>query len=203
MMPVLRRAQLEGFENGRRAWTVPLAILIALAAAGVIGWAIGRGSATNPTSRTVTGTVTIAALPPTVYQHTPQGAVAAAEANLVQAETGCLQGYERCQSPDAYSLRPDGGGVWSLAYRIKSYTPTSAVVEAWQLGIASGGPGTSRLGWGLVDVPVSWTGHSWRQLGQVTQLATGPTPPPDQSAGTASQSFARSIASFWRFPGAP
>ena len=140
--------------------------------------------------------------PSSVSEHTPAGAVAAAEANLVQAETSCV-GSGPCQSPAAYSLGPDGGGLWSLAYRIKSYSPQHAVVEAWQLQVAAGGSAPSTLAWELADVPVAWTGSRWTQTGQVSQVASGPTPPPDQTAGAASRSFARMIAPFRRFPGAP
>ena len=129
--------------------------------AALIGW-LAHSAGTK------TVTHTIEQPPATIYQHTQAGAVAAAEANLVQAETSCLQGYERCQSPAAYSLGPDGGGLWSLAYRIKSYTPTAAVIEAWQVGVAAGGKGLSQLAWQLADVPVTWTGTKWRERGQVS-----------------------------------
>lgn len=147
-------------------------------------------------------TVTTAITPPNVYQDTQAGAVAAAEANLVQAETSCVGGGP-CQSPAAYSLGPDGGGLWSLAYRIKSYSTSRAVVEAWQLGIAAGGSGPSQLVWQLADVPVTWTGSRWRQFGQVSTNPSGPAPPPNGSAAASSESFTRAIAAFWRFPGAP
>jgi hypothetical protein len=185
------------FEHRRGRLTAAAAVL-ALFAAGLVGCAIGNTGGTADTVRTVT----VAAAAPTVYEHTTAGAVTAAEANLVQAETSCL-GVERCQPPDAYSLAPDGGGLWSLAYRIKTYSPDHAVVEAWQLQIAAGGSAHSTLAWELADVPVSWTNGEWRESGQVTQAASGPTPPPDQTAGAASRSFAQTIAGFWRFPGAP
>jgi hypothetical protein len=177
--------------SGRTAGTIALVLL-----AGLIGWLLH-----NPGTKTVARTVEQP--PATIYQHTQAGAVAAAQANLVQAETSCLPGYERCQSPAAYSLGPDGGGLWSLAYRIKSYTPATAVVEAWQVGMAAGGKGPSQLSWQLADVPVTWTGAKWREEGQVSTDPSGPTPSPNQTSGPASDAFARAIASFWRFPGAP
>jgi len=180
------------------AWPVAAGWIIALLVAGLIGWAIGNSGGTG----TVTRTVGTAATLPSVHEHAPSGAVAAAEASLVAAERSCLPG-ERCQSPAAYSLGPDGGGLWSLAYRIKSYSPTYAVLEAWQLGIAAGGPSPSRLSWGLADIPLGWNGTEWRPVGPVSQLAVGPTPPPDGAPGPASGSFAWEISAFWRFPGAP
>ena len=177
--------------RGRTVGTIALALVSAL-----IGWL-----AHSPGTKTVTHT--IEQPPATIYQHTQAGAVAAAEANLVHAETSCLQGFERCQSPAAYSLGPDGGGLWSLAYRIKAYTPATAVVEAWQVGVAAGGKGPSQLSWQLADVPLTWTGAKWREEGQVSTDPSGPTPPPNQTSGPASDAFARAIASFWRFPGAP
>jgi len=177
--------------RGRTASTIVLVTLAAL-----IGWLLH-----NPGTKTVTRR--IEQPPATVYQHTQAGAVAAAQANLVEAETSCLQGYERCQSPAAYSLAPDGGGLWSLAYRIKSYSPAAAVVEAWQLQIRAARRGSSTLTWELADVPVTWTGMQWRQEGQVSQAASGPSPPPDQTSGARAAAFVGEIASFWRFPGAP
>lgn len=175
--------------SGRTAGTIALVVLAAL-----IGWL-----AHTPATKTVTREQP----PATIYQHTKAGALVAAQANLVQAETSCLRGYERCQSPAAYSLGPDGGGLWSLAYRIKRYTPTRAVVEAWQLQIRAARMGPSTLTWELADVPVTWTGGQWRQEGQVSQAASGPTPPPDQTSGARAAAFVGEIASFWRFPGAP
>jgi len=162
----------------RRGWPAVLGGLTELLVAGLIGWAIGGAGGSGTTTRTVTHTVTTVTAPPSVYEHTRAGAVAAAEANLVQAERSCLPG-ERCQYPAAYSLGPDGGGLWPLAYRIKSYSPTYAVVEAWQLWIAAGGPSPLRLSWGLADIPLGWNGTDWRPAAQVSQLAVGPTPPPD------------------------
>jgi hypothetical protein len=177
---------------GRIARVAVLAVVAAL-----IGW-LAHSAGTKTVTRTVVQP------PAAVYQHTRAGAVAAAEASLVQAETICLRGLERCQSPAAYSLGPDGGGLWSLAYRVKSYTSTAAVIEAWQLGIdAGGGLAPSRLAWGLAYVPVTWTGAWWRQQGQVSQAASGPTPPPDQTSGPEAKAFAGQIARYWRFPGAP
>jgi hypothetical protein len=165
-------------------------------AAGLIGWL-----AHSPGTTTVTRTV--AQPPAAIYQHTPAGAVAAAEASLVQAETSCLRGFERCQSPAAYSLGPDRGGLWSLAYRVKSFTPAVAVIEAWQLQIRAARVGLSTLVWELADVPVSWTGTRWQQRGQVSQAVSGPTPPPDQTGAAEAKAFAGEIAGFRRFAGAP
>jgi hypothetical protein len=202
-MPLLRRPNTGPYDHERRrGWPAALGALTALLAAGLIGWAIGNAGGSGSTTRTVTRTVSAVAVPATVQVHTPAGAVAAAQANLAAAERSCLPG-ERCQSPAAYSLGPDGGGLWSLAYRIKGYSSTYAVVEAWQLGIAAGGPSPSRLSWGLADIPLGWNGSEWRPVGQVSQLAVGPTPPPDGTSGPAAQSFARGISTFWRFPGAP
>jgi hypothetical protein len=202
-MPLLRRPYTGPYDHERRRpWPAALGALTALLVAGVIGWAIGNAGGSGTTTRTVTRTVSAVSVPPTVHEHAPAGAVAAAQASLAAAERSCLPG-ERCQSPAAYSLGPDGGGLWSLAYRIKRYGPTYVVVEAWQLGIAAGGPSPSRLSWALADIPLGWNGSEWRPVGQVSQLTVGPTPPPDGTPGPASQSFAHGIATFWRFPDAP
>lgn len=176
---------------GRIAGVAVLALVAAL-----IGWL-----AHSPATKTVTRTTVQP--PATIYEHTPAGAVAAAEASLVQAETSCLEGLERCQSPAAYSLGPDRGGLWSLAYRVKSFTPTVAMIEAWQVGVAAGGNGRSQLAWQLADVPVRWTGTEWREDGQVSTNPSGPMPPANGTSGPASETFARQIAGFRRFAGAP
>ena len=153
-MPLLRRPYTGPYDHERRrAWPAALSALTALLVAGVIGWAIGNAGGSGTTTRTVTHTVTTVMAPSSVYEHAPTGAVAAAEANLVQVETSCV-GAGPCQSPAAYSLGPDGGGLWSLAYRIKSYSPHHAVVEAWQLQVSAGGSAPSTLAWELADVPV-------------------------------------------------
>ena len=202
-MPLLRRPYAGPYDHERRrGWPAAISALTALLVAGLIGWAIGNAGESGARTRTVTHTVTTAMVPSSVYEHTRAGAVAAAEANLVQAETSCVGGGP-CQAPAAYSLGPDGGGLWSLAYRIKSYSTSGAVVETWQLGIAAGESGPSQLAWQLADVPVTWTGSRWRQSGQVSTNPSGPAPPPNGSTAASSEAFARTIAAFWRFPGAP
>ena len=202
-MPLLRRPYTGPYDHERRrAWPAALGALTALLVAGLIGWAIGNAGGSGTTTRTVTHTVTTAMAPSSVYEHTRAGAVAAAEANLVQAETSCVGGGP-CQSPAAYSLGPDGGGLWSLAYRIKSYTPTTPSSRRGSLGSRRVGPDRRELAWQLADVPVTWTGTAGRRSVRCPRTRADPHRPRTNQQAANSQSFARVIASFWRFPGAP
>jgi hypothetical protein len=178
-----------------------LAVLLAVAVAA--GWLL-HGSRTV----THTRTVQVPVAPATVYQDTQAGAVAAAEVTLSQADTACAP-IPNCPPAAAYSLGFQGGGVWSLAYRMLSYGPKAATVDAWQLLVDSGTNGTgasggSALVWGTTTMTVDWTGTRWEQRGVSTDSPFGgPTPPSNDTTGAASDAFASEMSAWTRFPGAP
>jgi hypothetical protein len=180
--------------SGRTAGTIALVLL-----AGLIGWLLH-----NPGTKTVTRMVERP--PATVDQDTLAGAVAAVQAFFAQTE--------REQSPPPAPVNRPGrtGGEWQLGWRMKSYTPSKAIVETW--GVAfQGGFGTSGQTWLWNDVPVTWQRGQWvagaaptswshgRRL--VTVFSTGATPPADNTHGWQDAAFGRMLWSLRRFPGAP
>jgi hypothetical protein len=198
-MPTLRRPYSEHYDDERRrTWMVPLVAVIALLAAGMVGWTIGRAGGQGTTTRTVTRSVTAAVPPPSVYEHTPRGAVAAAQAFF----------YRRAITPQTGALAVTNphpgqvGGDWQLLYRVKSYTPQAAMIETWGLEL-SYGFGSSSLDWSFIDVDVGWDGVRWLGPGGLTITPASATPPPNGTSGVADRSFGALLSPFQRFPGAP
>jgi hypothetical protein len=175
--------------------------LLTVVIAGVIGWLIHG-------NRTVSHTVTQLAPNATVNQDTHAGLVAAAQQSFAREATACLPG-EHCPPTNAWPLGPDGGGEWSLGYKIISYTANAATVEAWQLLInsgtgGSGSPPASSLSWGTTRITLTWTGAHWKQTGASLQSPnTGPVPPPDGTTGAPSFAFQSQMSTWMRFPAAP
>ncbi len=179
-----------------------LGLVVLLAVAVAAGWLL-HGSRT--VKRTVT--VQVPTAPATVYQDTQAGAVAAAEVTLSQGATACLPGV-RCPPADDYPLGGGGGDSWSLGYRILSYTPRSAVAEAWQVTIfagtsGSGASGGSSVSWGTTKLTVYWNGSRWEPRVAEQIALNGPTPPPNNTTGSASFAFQSEMSAWTRFPGAP
>jgi hypothetical protein len=181
-----------------RWWARWLGLAALLAAAVAAGWLLHGSSRT----------IKVQAAPATVYQHTQAGAVAAAEVALTQADTACGP-VPHCPPASAYSLGFDGGGQWSLGYRILSYTPSSATVDAWQVLVdsgtgGSGSPLASALSWGTTTMMIVWTGARWEQRGASTESPFGgPIPPPNDTTGNASYAFQSEISAWTRFPVSP
>ena len=176
--------------------------LIALLAAGVIGWSIGQS---GRSSRKVTSTVTVAQPPPTIYQHTPQGAVAAAQVYLSNAALLMCPGCK----PAEWSPSGVVSQVWQLAYRVESYTSGDAIVRTWGLTLDEGGttvgsPPTPAVEWNFADTSVRWTGSQWQGTGQTVGVNSAQAVPPVGGGGSAAgRAFAGSLSGFARFPGAP
>jgi hypothetical protein len=196
-MPVLRRTQPDGYEPARPGrWRAAVVALIALLAAGVIGWSIGQG---GRSTRTVTSTVTVAEPPPTSYQHTAQGAVAAAQAFLYQRAVTPEKGAFAVTNPRAGQL----SGVWHLLYYVTSYSSQAATIRTWALDL-SYGYGSSSLTWVFTDVNVQWNGSEWVPTANpLTIVPDGATPPPNNTTGTADAAFGWLLYPFRRFAGEP
>jgi uncharacterized membrane protein YgcG len=178
-----------------------LAVLLVVAVAA--GWLL-HGSRT--VKRTVT--VQVPTAPATVYQDTQAGAVAAAEVTLSQGATACLPSVH-CPPAGDYPLGGESGDMWSLGYRIPSYTPRSATVTAWQVEVDSGTSGTgpsggSSVSWGTTTLTVYWNGTRWEpRVAEQIAPFSGPTPPPNNTTGSASFAFQSAMSAWTRFPGAP
>jgi hypothetical protein len=165
---------------GRRAAT-----MAALLLAGLIGWSLH-----SPGTKTVIRT--IQRPPATIYQDTPAGAVAAAARALNQAASGPPQSGHG-------ELNYSG----DLLYRVKQYSPSSAVIETWHFAIAAGNPLGVISDWSLSDVQAQWTGSEWRADGRMQTQVADATPPPNGTTGERSRAFGALLSDFRRFPGAP
>jgi hypothetical protein len=205
-MPLLRRPYTGPYDHERRRpWPAALGALTALLVAGLIGWAIGNAGGSGTTTRTVTHTVTIATAPSSVYQDTQAGAVAGAEAYLASAALVMCPG---CR-PAEWSQPGSIFQVWQLAYRIRSYSPSDAVVRTWGVTVdetrgSAGALATPAVSWSFTDTAVHWTGERWQGTGQTLNVNAGSASPPRGNAGSPQGlAFAQSLIGFSRFPGAP
>ena len=200
-MPLRRRPYTGPYDHEpHRNWPLALGALAALLIAGVIGWAIGNaGGGSSSTTRTVTHTVTTAMAPSSVSEHTPAGAVAAAEANLVQAETSCVAG-DRASPPRRTRSVPTAAACGHSPTGSRATARLMRSSRRGSSGSRQADPAPSQLAWELADVPVIWNGSRWTQSGQVTQLAADPHRLRTRSTGAASESFAQAIA---RLPEVP
>jgi hypothetical protein len=167
-----------------------LLALLAVLAAGVLGWVLHG-------SRTVTRTRLVAQPPATIYQHTPAGAVAAVQGALAQIGS-------RPPIRPARGTTPGPGQVnstWHLLYRVISYSPAQAVIQTWSFSLAAG-YGYTAQDWSLNDTGVTWRDGRWVSDRQPTTVADA-TPPAMNTTGTRDQSFGALLSRFRRFPGAP
>ena len=149
-MPLLRRPYTGPYDHERRrTWPAALGALTALLVAGLIGWAIGNGRRerqrdANGDAHRHRRNAAVERLPSTQRNGSRRGrrSESGPGRDELRAEA------DRCQSPTAYSLGPDGGGLWSLAYRIKSYTPRIMPwYEAWQPSRSAAGGVAARSRW--------------------------------------------------------
>ena len=205
-MPLMRRPYSGPYDHERRrTWPTAAGALIALLVAAVIGWTIGSGSRNEGTARTVTHTVTTAAPPPSVQEHTPAGAAAAAQAYLANA---ALVMCPACK-PAAWSPAGSVFQVWQLAYKLVSYSASNAVVRTWGVTVdesrrTAGAFATPAVSWAFTDTTVHWTGDRWQGTGQTLDVNPVTASPPAGSAGSpAGLAFATSLDGFSRFPDAP
>jgi hypothetical protein len=180
--------------GGRRAGAIAMALIAAL-----IGWL-----AHTPATKTVTRTVE--QQPATIYQDTPAGAVAAVQTFFAQTA------QQQAPPPAPRNGPGELTENWQLGWRMKSYTPSKAMVETWGV-VFEGGFGTSGQSWLFNDVPVTWQGGRWVAGGPptswssgrrlVTVSSAGATPPADSTQGQEDAAFGRLLWSLRRFPGAP
>jgi len=199
MRLALRRPYPTAYDHERSGTRIrPGLAVIALLAAAAIGWLM-RGGSSQSATRTVTRTIAARVVPPSVYQHTDQGAVAAAQAMLYRRAT--------TPQPGAFAvLNPRPGhvaGDWQLLYRVKRYSTRAATIRTWGVEL-SYGFGSASLDWDFTDVDLQWDGSRWVQTGNpLTIVPEGATPPANETAGEADRAFGGLLSSFRRFPGAP
>jgi hypothetical protein len=205
-MPLLRRPYAGPYDHERRrAWPAALGALTALLAAGLIGWALGNAGGSRATTRTVTRTVTTVMAPSSIHEHTQAGAVAGAEAYLANAALVMCPGC----GPAEWSHPGSVFQVWQLAYQIRSYSASDAVVRTWGVTVdetrGSGGAlATPAVSWSFTDTAVHWSADRWQGTGQTLNVNAGSASPPGGNAGSPTGlAFAQSLDGFSRFPGAP
>ncbi|MGH3261030.1 MAG: hypothetical protein ACRDNS_03440, partial [Trebonia sp.] len=90
-----------------------------------------------------------------------------------------------------------------LMYRVKQYSPNSAVIETWHFAIAAGNPLGVISDWSLSDVRATWDGAEWRADGRMQTKVADATPPANGTTGEASRAFGGLLSDFRRFSGAP
>lgn len=113
--------------------------------------------------------------PGDVTQDTPAGALADAEAFWAGSDD------------------LPGSGSYTLAYRLDSYTSTTATLESWDVVTGNGD-----ASWQTLKVTVRYANGRWQPVGVMDfETLADPTVNPSSSQ------FNAAIASFHRFPGAP
>jgi len=171
--------------------------ILALLAAMVLGLARGgRGGAQSAAVRLIGGV-------PVGVQHTPAGALAAADnyvalasqsieqdpavfAALVaqvyapQARERTLAEAQRVRAGDPQNMsnyREGGRGIAVIAARrLDRYTPDEATVTSWLGGFVWGPHLAPRQTWNLVDTTLRWQTGRWLVLSSVTDPTPAPVP---------------------------
>jgi hypothetical protein len=154
-------------------WSVILAWVLSVAAVAALVAVLFGGHSTTVVRTVIVRTPPVSAA---VTEDTPAGALADAQAFWAGTDgtPGRLQ-------------------TWTLAYKIDTYTPSTATLDSW--GLATGG---GEAGWRRVRVTVHYGSGRWQPVA-VTDFAMVP----DSTLDPSSPQFARTIAQFHRFPGAP
>lgn len=90
---------------------------------------------------------------------------------------------------------------WRLGWRALSYTPTTAVIAVWSMGVVESRPVVVASSYSTTVCSLRWTPTGWVVLAASTR--PGPTPPPDGSDPAAVAAFIASAARFRPFGDAP
>lgn len=90
---------------------------------------------------------------------------------------------------------------WRLGWRTLSYTPTTARIEVWAMGLVESQREVVAPSYSTTVCSLRWTSTGWAVFAATTR--PGPTPPPDGSDPAAVASFVSSAAGFRPFGDAP
>jgi hypothetical protein len=192
---------MRGRTHSRTGPRAPLAlaaaVMLVLLLAGILGLAHGGGRGGEVAAVKLIGGV------PVGVQHTPAGALAAADnylalasqsieqdpavfAELVaqayapQARSRILTEAARVRNGDAQNMtnyREGGHGIAVIAARrLDSYTPQQATVTSWLGGFVWGPHLAPRQTWNLVDTTLRWQTGRWVILSSNTDTAPAPVP---------------------------
>lgn len=92
-------------------------------------------------------------------------------------------------------------GGWRLGWQITSYTPTSAGVAVWTMGLLESSAAVLAPYWSTTTFTLHWSAGRWRVSSAKT--GAGPTPPSDGIDRAAVASFVSSATAFHSFSDAP
>ncbi|MGH2870056.1 MAG: hypothetical protein ACRDNK_21110 [Solirubrobacteraceae bacterium] len=92
-------------------------------------------------------------------------------------------------------------GGWRLGWQITSYTPTSARVAVWTMGMVESSAAVVPPYWSTTVCSLRWSAGGWKV--SWAQTGAGPTPPSDGTDRAAVASFVRTATPFHRFTDAP
>lgn len=172
------------------------ALLLALGLAGVLEFRSSEPPSSAGALRLVDGV-------PVGVQHTPAGALAAADnyvavasqsieqdplvfsalvaqAYAPQARPGALAQARQIRAGDAQNManyRDGGRGIAVIAARrLDGYTSESATVTSWLGGVVWGPQLAPRQTWNLVDTTLRWQAGRWLVLSSVTDPTPAPVP---------------------------
>lgn len=208
------------------------AAVVALLAAGVIGWAL-RGSG-SPSARVTSIASPVALGPsrtidgiPVGFAHSEPGAVAAATSYVRTVSAALGGGYgaralavltvpplslkarsdaQQLQQGEAIVRGRSGvrlTGLWPLGYRVNSYSPTSAEVSVWSHGVSIlGRPERLLSGYVTDTMSLRWAAGDWKVAAHSYRLSTAP-PASGGTDARAPRAFAAGASGFRGFVDVP
>jgi len=92
-------------------------------------------------------------------------------------------------------------GGWRLGWQVASYTPTTARVAVWTMGMVERAGEVVAPDWTTTVCTLRWSAGAWKVSS--ARASAGPTPPSDGTDPAAVTAFARSASVFHRFADAP
>ncbi|MEA2199062.1 MAG: hypothetical protein QOJ25_3113, partial [Solirubrobacteraceae bacterium] len=97
-----------------------------------------------------------------------------------RADPGAALMQSRLNAPHAppYAVR-----IWPLGFAVSQYSPTSARVRVWQLGVLEIARPTDVIGYTTTTVSLQWLGGDWKIAG----ILHGPALTPPGSTSTATE----------------
>jgi hypothetical protein len=190
--------------HGRRVSgaTIALAATVALAVAAFVLLGLELAAQSGGEARAV-GAIEIEGGVPIGVQHTPAGALAAADNYLAAASQALEQDppafgalvarvyvpanreqtlaqAQQLRLSDPVAMRNYAEGCRGLAVvaarRLDSYTPTSATVTSWLAGFVWGPRLPPRQSWNLVDTTLAWSSGRWLVVSSQTDPVPAPVP---------------------------
>lgn len=92
-------------------------------------------------------------------------------------------------------------GGWRLGWQVASYTPATARVAVWTMGMVESAREVVAPDWSTTVCTLRWSAGAWKVSS--ARASAGPTPPSDGTEPAAVTAFARSASVFHRFDDAP